>query len=146
MAKKKILIVDDEEDMRILLKAKFRLEGFDCTCVSNGYDGLKFAKAEHPALIILDMSMPGMDGLQVYKSLMADGDTNDIPIIAYTAQTSDAILAKDGLEGVDILSKGTEALDIVHFMLKPCEHEEFISAVKKLLNDHEQVSIEQKKY
>jgi two-component system alkaline phosphatase synthesis response regulator PhoP len=119
---KKILIVDDENDMRYILKANFELSGFKCVTAKDGKEALRIAKTQKPALIILDLMMPDMDGFQTYKALKADKAIKQVPIIAYTAQNPD-----------EVAKKGKEALDIVDFVLKPSDARTLIMAAKKAL-------------
>ena len=118
----KILLIDDEKDMRELLKVRFEVSGFKCLTAKDGKEAVELAKYRQPAVIILDLMMPGMDGFQTHKALKADPSTKNIPIIAYTAQDPE-VVAK----------KGLEALDIVDFALKPFDTEVLILAVNKTL-------------
>lgn len=118
-----ILVVDDEKDLRNLLKARFELSGFKCLTAKDGKEALKIAEKERPALIILDLVMPGMDGIETYKALKAGADTKHIPIIAYTAQPPE-VVAK----------KGEAAFEVVDFVLKPFDAKTLVLAVQKILS------------
>ena len=72
MAKQKILAVDDEEDILELLRFNLTKEGFAVVCAASGEEALKFARAEKPDLILLDLLLPGMDGLEVARRLKKD--------------------------------------------------------------------------
>jgi len=118
----KILLVDDEKDIRELLKIRFEASGFKCLTAGDGREAIEIAKAKRPSLIILDLMMPKMDGFEAHKILKANDATKHIPIIAYTAQNPEAVA-----------KKGLEALNIVDFVLKPFDTEVLMLAVKKAL-------------
>ena len=113
----RILIVDDEESIRTLLKARFESSGLECLVAKDGKEAIEIAKTKQPSLIILDLMMPGMDGLETYKVLKAYNTTKNIPIIAYTAE------------------KGLDALDIVDFVLKPFDSKALVMAAKKIIKE-----------
>lgn len=82
-----ILIVDDEEDIRELIAVNLlREENYRLIEATNGLDGLKAARTEKPDLIILDLMLPGMDGLTVYRKLHEHPGTKSIPVIMLTAR------------------------------------------------------------
>jgi two-component system phosphate regulon response regulator PhoB len=97
MAKKKILVVDDEEDILELVRYNLAREGYKILCASSGEDGLKVAKAEKPNLIVLDLMLPGIDGLDVTRRLKADDATRKIPIVMLTAKGEESDIVT-GLE------------------------------------------------
>jgi two-component system phosphate regulon response regulator PhoB len=88
--KKHVLIVDDEEDILELIRYNLSKEGFDVHCVTSGEEGLSYARKTHPDVIILDLMLPGVDGLDVCKQLKAERQTQDIPIIIVTAKGEEA--------------------------------------------------------
>lgn len=97
MAKEKILVVDDEEDILELLRYNLGKEGYQLIAVTSGEAALSKAKAENPDLIILDLMLPGMDGLEVCKVLKNESATASIPVIMLTAKGEDADIVT-GLE------------------------------------------------
>ncbi len=86
MAKKEILVVDDEEDILELVKFNLSREGYLVRCASSGEDALKAVKKQAPHLIILDLMLPEIDGLEAARRLKKDPATEDIPIIMLTAR------------------------------------------------------------
>ena len=90
MSKNTVLIVEDEEDIRTLLLYNLGKEGFSVTAVESGELGLQHAIANHPDLIILDLMLPGMDGLSVCRTLKSSNETRDIPIIIASAKGEEA--------------------------------------------------------
>lgn len=97
MAKEKILVVDDEEDLVELVKYNLEREGYGVICVGTGEDALTSAREDTPELIILDLMLPGVDGLDVCKDLKRNEKTRHIPVIMLTAKTEDSDIVS-GLE------------------------------------------------
>ncbi|MGH7783996.1 MAG: response regulator [Candidatus Binatia bacterium] len=89
---KKVLIVEDHADMRELLTWQIELMGFVPISAKNGKEGLEKAIAERPELILMDIMMPGMDGWEAARTLRANPETKDIPILAATALFRDSDL------------------------------------------------------
>jgi two-component system phosphate regulon response regulator PhoB len=90
MSKNTVLIVEDEEDIRTLLTYNLGKEGFSVAAVESGELGLQHAIENHPDLIILDLMLPGMDGLSVCRTLKNSDDTRQIPIIIASAKGEEA--------------------------------------------------------
>ena len=86
MANEHILVVDDEEDILELLRYNLQREGYRTQCSKSGEEALDKAKSERPDLIVLDLMLPGMDGLEVTKALKSADQTKDIPIVMLTAK------------------------------------------------------------
>jgi two-component system phosphate regulon response regulator PhoB len=86
MPKEKILIVDDEEDVLELVRFNLEKEGYKTETAVTSEDALASAKSKLPDLIILDLMLPGIDGLEVCKKLKSDSKTENIPIIMLTAK------------------------------------------------------------
>ncbi|OGH69013.1 MAG: hypothetical protein A3D53_03865 [Candidatus Magasanikbacteria bacterium RIFCSPHIGHO2_02_FULL_45_10] len=87
---KKILVVEDEPDMRQALVESLRYEGFDVLQAANGVEGLEEALARRPDLIILDILMPKMDGMEMMKKLrQSDSWGRKVPIILLTNLSAD---------------------------------------------------------
>jgi len=97
MARERILVVEDEEDIQELVRYNLAKEGFHVDVVSTGEDALRRAREEMPNLIVLDLMLPGVDGLEVCKVLKSDPKTQGLPIIMLTAkgEESDIVI---GLE------------------------------------------------
>lgn len=95
--KEKILIVEDEKDIIKMLEYNLKKEGFKVIVAGDGEDAIDLAVRQHPDLILLDLMLPGMDGLEVCKALKKETKTGSIPIIMLTAkaQESDKVV---GLE------------------------------------------------
>jgi len=119
---KKILIVDDEKDISLMLKKRLTAEGYSVITANDGYTALALAKSQLPDLIILDIIMPGMEGVEVAEKLKEHPLTKSIPVIFLTA-----ILRKteDDKEGHII------AGNII--FAKPINTEELLTEIKGLL-------------
>jgi len=119
--KEKILIVEDEKDIVKMLDYNLKKEGFRTLSAYDGEYALDLAVREHPNLVILDLMLPGMDGLEVCRELKKENKTSSIPIIMLTAkgQESDKIV---GLElGAD------------DYITKPFSPRELIARIKAVL-------------
>ena len=97
MAKEHILVVEDEEDILELLRYNLMKEGYRVTGVLTGEEGLKAARSQPSDLIVLDLMLPGIDGLTVCRELKMDARTRDLPIIILTAKGEEADIVA-GLE------------------------------------------------
>jgi two-component system alkaline phosphatase synthesis response regulator PhoP len=97
MANENILVVEDEEDILELVRYNLNKDGYRVTGVLTGEEGLKAARFQPPDLIILDLMLPGMDGLTVCRELKQDARTRDLPIIILTAKGEEADIVA-GLE------------------------------------------------
>ena len=86
---KKILIVDDEQDIVESLKFVLEASDFTCYCAYNGEDGLRLAKELVPDLIILDVMMPKINGFKISRLLKYDAKYKNIPILMVTARTQE---------------------------------------------------------
>ncbi len=83
---KKILVVEDEQDILQLVTFHLQAEGFDTLTALNGVRGLELARAQMPDMILLDLMLPGMDGLEICKTLKRDPKTENIPVVMLTAK------------------------------------------------------------
>ncbi len=97
MAKEQILAVDDEEDILELVRFNLVREGYKVVCAASGSDALKSARTHLPDLIVLDLMLPDMDGLEITKILKNDPKTKTIPIVMLTAKGEEADIVT-GLE------------------------------------------------
>ena len=119
--KEKILIVEDEKDIIKMLEYNLKKEGFRVIATHDGEDALDLALRQYPDLILLDLMLPGIDGLEVCKSLKKESKTSLILIIMLTAksQESDKVL---GLElGAD------------DYITKPFSPRELVARIKAVL-------------
>jgi two-component system phosphate regulon response regulator PhoB len=97
MPKKRILVVDDEEDIRELVTYNLLRDGYMVDSAVTGEDALKIAKKNIPDLILLDLMLPGIDGLETARRLKKDSSISSVPIIILTAKGEEADIVT-GLE------------------------------------------------
>jgi two-component system alkaline phosphatase synthesis response regulator PhoP len=123
-----ILVVDDEEDILELLRYNLTREGYETTCVTTGEEALRLARTEHFDLIILDLMLPGMCGLDVCKVLKHESKSASIPVLMLTAKGEEADIVT-GLElGAD------------DYVTKPFSPKVLLARVRAVLRRAEQVS------
>lgn len=123
----KVLVVDDEENIQELIRLGLRYEGFQVESASNGPDGISAAQRLSPDLVILDLMLPGMDGLEVCRRMRANPTTQDVPILMLTAKDE----VHDRVTGLD-----TGADD---YLTKPFDFEELVARVKAILRRQQRV-------
>lgn len=97
MSKETILIVDDEEDIIELIKYNLKNEGYSILTAQTGEKAIKIARQSRPDLIVLDLMLPGIDGLEVTKTLKNDAQTRHVPIVMLTARGEESDIVT-GLE------------------------------------------------
>jgi len=90
VAKETVLVVDDERDILELVKYNLDKEGYQVTVVATGEDALVATRTKLPDIVILDLMLPGVDGLEVCRRLKADPKTRSIPIVMLTAKGEEA--------------------------------------------------------
>lgn len=98
MAQKKVLIVDDEPHIMELLRMNTRQNGYDCLCVASGEDALTAVRAYQPDLVLLDVMLPGISGLEVCRELKRDKALVRIPVLLLTARSEE----NDRVTGLDV--------------------------------------------
>lgn len=90
MAKDHILIIEDEEDILALIHYNLSREGYRVSAATSGEEGLRLARKEHPDLLVLDLMLPGMDGLAVCRALKQQAETAAIAVVMLTAKGEEA--------------------------------------------------------
>ena len=122
MAKENILIVDDEEDVLELVRYNLDKEGYRTETATTGEEALVKARSKLPDLILLDLMLPGVDGLQICKNLKSDVKTEHIPIVMLTAKGEEADIVT-GLElGAD------------DYVTKPFSPKVLVARVRRILH------------
>jgi two-component system phosphate regulon response regulator PhoB len=97
MAHERVLVVDDEEEILELLRYNLEKQGYRVQCAASGEEAVRMARAELPDLIVLDLMLPGMDGMEVSRRLKRDPLTQAVPIIMLTAKGEESDVVS-GLE------------------------------------------------
>ena len=116
-----VLVVEDEPDIRNLVVHHLTREGFRCRAVGTGADALARVKPITPDLVVLDLMLPGMDGLEVCRRLRADPATASVPIIMLTAKA-------DEVDRVVGLEMGAD-----DYIVKPFSPKELVARVRAVL-------------
>jgi two-component system cell cycle response regulator DivK len=122
-AKPVVLLVEDNEDNAIIYSTILRYGGFDVIEARDGLAGVKAAKAWRPGLILMDVSIPLIDGLEATRRIKADPETADIPIIALTAHA----LASDQHKAMEAGCDG--------YIPKPAEPRLVLATVKRYFGE-----------
>ena len=118
MAAKRVLVVDDDAKTVELIKLYLNRDGYKVFVAYDGVEALRLARENHPDLVVLDLMLPGLDGLQVCRTLRAE---SDVPVIMLTAKTRE----QDRLEGLDL---GAD-----DYVTKPFSPKELAARVRAVL-------------
>jgi two-component system, OmpR family, alkaline phosphatase synthesis response regulator PhoP len=89
MTRNRVLVIDDEKDLIELVRYNLEKEGFLVRSAMDGESGLAIARHENPDIILIDLMLPGIDGLEVCRALRSDGRTAGIPVIMLTARSEE---------------------------------------------------------
>jgi two-component system phosphate regulon response regulator PhoB len=130
VAKEQILVVDDEEDLLELVRYNLSKEGYRVTGVGSGEEALKTARSRLPDLVVLDLLLPSVDGLEVCKLLKGDQRTRHIPVIMLTAKGEES----DVVTGLEL---GAD-----DYVRKPFSPRELLARVKAVLRRREKAQPE----
>lgn len=118
----KLLIIEDDPSMLELLRVHLRAVGHAVRTVSDAADGIRAILAEPPDLILSDIAMPYLDGMELLRALRSEPMTRRIPVIFLTGLTDDDTLVKASQLGAD------------DFLTKPIQVEDLLSSINKVLN------------
>ena len=118
-----ILVVDDDPVILQLLQVNFEMEGFSVITAADGREGVERTRADRPDIIVSDVMMPRMSGLELVAELKGDPDTAAIPVLLLTAKAQQSDIA-------DGLGKGAD-----DYVTKPFEPLELVDRVNRLLGD-----------
>src|SRR5215470_11867702 len=121
MATRTILVVDDEPGIVTIARDYLDRAGFRVITAGNGTDALRLARSERPSLLVLDLMLPGMDGLDVARALRGDPATRMLPIIMLTARVEET----DRLIGLEL---GAD-----DYITKPFSPRELVARVRAVL-------------
>ncbi|MBZ9687792.1 response regulator transcription factor [Clostridium estertheticum] len=121
MAGEKILVVDDEEHIQELIKFNLEKSGYKVICAGDGIEAIKLVKEQLPQLMLLDLMLPGMDGLDVCKEIRKDSSMANMPIIMITAKGEEI----DKIIGLEL---GAD-----DYITKPFSVRELVARIKAIL-------------
>ncbi len=125
MSKRTLLLIDDEKDILKLLQYNLEREGYLVLSAKTGEEGLELAQNKKPDLIILDLMLPGVDGLEVCKILRANKTTQSIPVLMLTAKNSEI----DQVVGLEIGASD--------YIAKPFSVKVLLARVKNIFRNQE---------
>jgi two-component system cell cycle response regulator DivK len=120
---KTVLIVEDQIEMRAINAMYLHHHGYRVLATDNGMDGVRAAREEHPDLILMDISVPGMDGIRATETLKRDPDTGEIPVVIITAHPYGSV----GKRAIDAGCDG--------YLTKPCDPRRVLQEVRRRLGD-----------
>ena len=132
MLKETILIVDDEEDIIELIKYNLKNEGYNILTAITGEEAIKISKQARPDLMVLDLMLPGIDGLEVTRYLRNNGETKDMPIVMLTAKGEES----DVVTGLELGAND--------YISKPFSPRELTARIRAILRRRQQKVIESK--
>ncbi|MHB8791927.1 MAG: response regulator [Thermoleophilia bacterium] len=121
MSAKRVLIVDDESSLRTLVKVNLEVDGLEVSEAVDGNEAMNILRESKPDLILLDIMMPGKDGIEVLEELAADKNLRDIPVILLTAKGEQEDLER----GAALGARG--------HITKPFDPEQMVRTVKASL-------------
>ena len=124
MANELILVVEDDEKSRRLVRDVLTFRGYEIVEAETGEEGVRLAQERRPSLVLMDIRLPGIDGIQALGRLRAETATRGIPVIAMTA----SVMTNDRQK---VLDAGFDA-----FQSKPIKIKDFVAAVEQLLARH----------
>jgi two-component system alkaline phosphatase synthesis response regulator PhoP len=122
MARENILVVDDEEDVLELVRYNLDKNGYSVLTASSGEEAITLARSERPDLVVLDLMLPGIDGLEVCKKLKADSKTDHIPVVMLTAKGEET----DVVTGLEL---GAD-----DYVTKPFSPKVLVARIKRILH------------
>jgi len=129
MASKNILVIEDEEDIRELVRYNLEREKFKISEAESGEKGLKKAEKDKPDLILLDLMLPGKDGMQICRELKQSDQTRNIPVVMMTARGEES----DIVAGLEL---GAE-----DYVVKPFSPKVLVARVKAVLRRNTQTPL-----
>ena len=100
-----VLVADDDEDILLLVTTRLRRDGLDIISARSGDEALALARERRPALAVLDIGMPGLDGIQVLEQIRADADLRHIVVLLLTAKAQESDVRRAFEAGADAYVK-----------------------------------------
>src|SRR2546425_4643311 len=116
-----LLVVEDEPDIRKLIVLHLERDGFECRTAASGLDAVQEVTSRPPALVVLDVMLPGIDGFEVCRRIRGNADTSAVPIIMLTAKADEV----DRVVGLEL---GAD-----DYLVKPFSPKELVARVRAVL-------------
>ena len=123
MSDEVVLVADDDDDILMLVTTRLRRDGFDVIAAQNGEEALALAKERRPAVAVLDIGMPGLDGLEVLQRIRADDDLAGTRVLLLTAKAQESDVRRGYEAGAD------------GYVRKPFSPSDLSARVRALLDD-----------
>lgn len=117
--KSKILLIDDEPDFTDMIRMRLESDGYSVEVANTGVTGLAKASSSRVGLVLLDIMMPEMDGLEVLRQLRSDTRTRSIPVVMLTARSESSSIFK------------AEELGMTDYLIKPCDSAALLQTVRR---------------
>ena len=105
MSERLVLVADDDEDILLLVTTRLKRDGFEIVQASNGDEALAVARERRPALAVLDIGMPGLDGVEVLEQIRADDDLRAMKVLLLTAKAQESDVRRGFAAGADAYVK-----------------------------------------
>jgi len=105
MSEPLVLVADDDEDILLLVTTRLKRYGFEIVQASNGDEALAVARERRPALAVLDIGMPGLDGVEVLEQIRADDDLRAMKVLLLTAKAQESDVRRGFAAGADAYVK-----------------------------------------
>ena len=105
MSEPLVLVADDDEDILLLVTTRLRRDGFDIVSARSGDEALALVRERRPALAVLDIGMPGLDGVQVLEQIRADDDLRGMLVVLLTAKAQESDVRRGFDAGADAYVK-----------------------------------------
>jgi DNA-binding response OmpR family regulator len=114
---RRVLVADDDPDMLTILRVNLEAEGYSVDAAEDGKVAWDMARDLHPDMVVLDVMMPSVDGLDVLARIRTDPGTRDIPVVLLTAKSTDQEIFEGWRAGADYyLTKPFQLDELLHFI------------------------------
>jgi DNA-binding response OmpR family regulator len=101
MTKRTVLVVEDDEDILTLVSKRLRLDGYEVVVARDGEEGLELARKRQPDIAVLDLGLPGLDGIEVLRHIRADEKLSGMLVVLLTARAQEADVRRGFEAGAD---------------------------------------------
>ncbi len=117
-----VLVADDDDDILLLVTTRLRRDGFEVVSARNGDEALALAREQRPDVAVLDIGMPGLDGLEVLGRIRADDELREMRVVLLTAKAQESDVRRGYTAGADL------------YVRKPFSPAELSARVRKLVD------------
>ena len=124
MSEPLVLVADDDDDILLLVTTRLRRDGFEVVSARDGNEALTIAREQRPDVAVLDIGMPGLDGLEVLARIRADDGLHGMRVVLLTAKAQESDVRRGYTAGADL------------YVRKPFSPAELSMRVRMLLDDH----------